>query len=76
LNIPNKIQKIVFSTTLNSANWLNSRMIKDKISSEISQIKKMPGKNLAIVGGAKIAQTFTKLDLIDDYQLYVHPMIL
>jgi len=71
----NQIQKLVFSTTLKSVNWQNSRVISDDIRTEISRIKKSPGKNIAIVGGAGIAQTFTKLDLIDDYQLYLHPVI-
>jgi len=70
-----QIQKIVISTTLKSVNWQNSRLVNNDISSEISRIKKMPGKNIAIVGGAGIAQTFTKLDLIDDYQFYLHPVI-
>jgi dihydrofolate reductase len=70
-----QIQKIVFSTTLKSVNWRNSRVVNDDISTEISRIKKIPGKNIAIVGGAGIAQTFTKLNLIDDYQLYLHPVI-
>ena len=70
-----QIQKIVFSTTLKSVTWQNSRVINDDISTEISRIKKLPGKNIAIVGGAGIAQTFTKLNLIDDYQLYIHPVI-
>ena len=71
----NQIQKIVVSTTLKSVNWQNSRVINENISNEIGRIKKLSGRNIAVVGGAGIAQTFTKLDLIDDYQLYLHPVI-
>jgi dihydrofolate reductase len=70
-----QIQKIVFSTKLKSVNWQNSRVVNDDICTEISRIKKLPGKNIAVVGGPGIAQTFTKLDLIDDYQFYIHPVI-
>ena len=70
-----QIQKIVFSTTLKSVTWQNSRVINDNISAEISRIKKLPGKNIVIVGGAGIAQTFSKLNLIDEYQLFLHSMI-
>ena len=70
-----QIQKIVFSTTLKSVNWQNSRVVNGDISTEISRIKKLPGKNIAIIGGAGIAQTFTKLNLIDDYQIYLHQVI-
>ncbi len=71
----NQIHKLVFSTTLKSVNWQNSRVVNDDISTEISRIKKQLGKNIAIVGGPGIAQTFTNLDLIDEYQLYIHPVI-
>lgn len=70
-----QIQKIVFSKTLKSVSWQNSRVINSDISTEISRLKRLPGKNIAIVGGAGIAQTFTKLNLIDEYQLYLHPVI-
>ena len=70
-----KVEKIVFSTTLKTVNWQKSRIINDDIGTEISRIKKLPGKDIAIVGGAGIAQTFTKLDLIDEYQLYLHSTI-
>lgn len=70
-----QVQKIVFSTTLKSVKWQNSLVIKEDISTEISRIKQLSGKNIALVGGAGIAQTFTKLNLIDEYQLYLHPVI-
>ena len=70
-----KIQKIVISTTLKSVNWQNSKVIKEDIGTEISRIKKLPGKNIAVVGGPRIAQTFIKLNLIDEYQLYLHQII-
>lgn len=70
-----QIQKIVISTTLKSVKWQNSRVINDNISTEISRLKNLPGKNIALVGGPGIAQTFTKLNLIDEYQLYIDPVI-
>lgn len=70
-----QIQKIVVSTTLKSVKWQNTRVINDNIGAEISRLKKLPGKNIALVGGPSIAQTFTKLNLIDEYQLYIDPAI-
>lgn len=70
-----QVTKLVFSKTLKIVKWQNSRVINENISEEISQIKKEPGKNIVIVGGPGIAQTFTKLNLIDDYQLYLHQVI-
>jgi dihydrofolate reductase len=69
-------QKLVFSTTLKNADWKNTRLVKENIAEEISNLKKQPGKNLAVAGGAGIAQTFIRLGLIDEYHLLVHPVIL
>ena len=70
-----QIQKLVFSTTLKSVSWQNSRVVNTDISTEIFRLKKLPGKNIILVGGPGIAQTFTKLNLIDDYQIYINPVI-
>jgi dihydrofolate reductase len=72
------VKKVVFSTTLKSVDWPSSSDISlatGDISKAIGQLKRAPGKNLAVVGGPKLAQTLTKLNLIDEYHLYVHPMI-
>jgi dihydrofolate reductase len=45
------------------------------IADEVAALKKQPGKNMAIVGGPKIAQAFTRLNLIDEYHLYLHPTL-
>jgi len=69
-------QKVVFSRTLDNVGWKNSRLVKENIAEEISRLKEQPGKNLALAGGAGIAQTFMRLGLIDDYQILVYPVIL
>lgn len=70
-----QIQKIVVSTTLKSVKWQNSRIITGDLTTEISRLKKLPGKHIAVVGGPGIAQTFTKLNLLDEYQMYIDPTI-
>ena len=69
-------QKVVFSRTLERVDWKNSRLVKGDIAAEIAALKAQPGKNLALAGGAGLAQTFIRLGLIDEYQLLVHPVIL
>lgn len=71
----NNIQKIVFSKTLKTVHWQNSRVVNTDIATEIERIKKLSGKDIVVVGGVGIAQSMTKLNLIDDYQLYLHPVI-
>jgi dihydrofolate reductase len=51
-------------------------LVNGNLAEEIGKMKRQPGKNLALVGGPGIAQTFMKLGLIDEYQIMVHPVIL
>jgi dihydrofolate reductase len=69
-------QKVVFSKTLNEVHWKNSRLVKGDIAEEIGRMKQMPGKDIALAGGAGLARTFIKLGLVDDYLFTVHPVIL
>lgn len=72
----NNLPKIVFSKTLEKAEWSNTRLIKDNIAKEIQKMKQQPGKDMVILGSGSIVQTFTNLGLIDEYQLLVHPVVL
>jgi dihydrofolate reductase len=66
--------KVVFSKTLEQVEW-NSRLVRENIAEEVVKLKEQPGKNLS-VGGSGIASTFMKLGLIDEYRLYIHPVVL
>ena len=66
--------KIVFSKTLDKVDF-NSRLIRDVTAEEITQLKAQPGKDLSI-GGPELASAFIKLGLIDEYQLFVNPVVL
>ena len=66
--------KIVFSKTLERVEW-NSRLVREDIAGEVSRLKAMPGGAMS-VGGTEIAASFMELGLIDEYRLYVHPVIL
>jgi dihydrofolate reductase len=68
------IPKIVFSKTLERVEG-NARLVRENIAEEIAKLKEQPGKDLGL-GGANIASTFMQLGLIDEYQLYVHPVVL
>ena len=70
------IPKIVFSKTLNEVTWNNTRLIKDNIAEEAKKLKELPGKDLVIFGSPGLAATFMDLDMIDEYKLTVHPVIL
>jgi dihydrofolate reductase len=68
------LPKIVFSKTLEKVEG-NARLVRDVAAEEIIGLKEQPGKDLA-VGGAGLASTFIALDLIDEYRLFVSPVVL
>jgi dihydrofolate reductase len=68
------LPKVVFSTTLQSVVG-NTRLARDGVGEEVSRLKEQPGKDIA-VGGAGLAQACMKLDLIDEWRLFVGPVLL
>ncbi|RKR29932.1 dihydrofolate reductase family protein [Arthrobacter oryzae] len=66
--------KIVYSRTLTAADW-NTTVVRDVVAEEVLELKAQPGGDLAL-GGADLADTFRRLGLIDEYWLYVHPVLI
>jgi dihydrofolate reductase len=66
--------KKVFSRTLERADW-NATVVRDVVPEEIMELKAQPGGDL-VLGGADLAAAFMRHDLIDEYRLYVHPIVL
>ncbi|WP_078578213.1 dihydrofolate reductase family protein [Salipaludibacillus agaradhaerens] len=71
----NKLNKIVFSRTLNKVTW-NARLVKEKAVEELLRLKREPGKDMVLFGGANIAETFMRNGVIDEYRLIVNPVVL
>ena len=69
------ISKIVFSRTLQDVTWKNTKLKKEIIKDEIRELKKQPGKNI-IVGSPSLIVALMQLNLIDEYQLNVQPIVL
>jgi dihydrofolate reductase len=70
------IDKIVFSKTLDTATWNNTRLIKQNIPEEIERLKEQPGRDMLIFGSPRLTHSFMKWDLIDEYKFNVNPVIL
>jgi dihydrofolate reductase len=66
--------KIVFSRTLERVEW-NSRLVRDDAAAEVARLKAQPGFDMD-VGGPTIASTLMRSGLIDEYRLFVQPVIL
>ena len=69
------IPKLVFSHTLNSVEWKNAKLAKRSIKEEVLDLRQKKGKDI-MVGSPSLIAELTKLNLIDEYQLCVHPVIL
>ena len=72
----NSLPKIVFSRTLNKPGWNNARLVKENIEEEIKNMKKQPGKDMALLGSGSILSEFTQRGLIDEYRIMVNPVVL
>ena len=69
------ISKIVFSHTLKNADWKNVKLAKGGIKKEVLELKQKAGKNI-LAGSPSLIVTLMQLDLIDEYQLCIQPIIL
>jgi dihydrofolate reductase len=72
----NNVAKVVVSTTLDKADWKNSTLIKGNLAEAITKLKQQPGKNISITGSGTLIGSLMQLDLIDEYQLLVFPVVL
>jgi len=73
----NTIPKYVASTTLKEPlPWSNSTLLKGDAAQAVSQLKQQPGKDLLIMGSGELIQSLMRANLIDDYVLLLHPLVL
>jgi len=72
----NQIPKAVFSGSLTQARWGETEIIRGDLASEIAHLKAQPGKDILAHGGAGFARSLIAANLIDEYQLVTHPVVL
>ncbi|MCB5164105.1 dihydrofolate reductase family protein [Streptomyces bambusae] len=66
--------KYVYSRTLKSAGW-NTTVVGEVVPDEVRALKDRPGGDL-VLGGARLAAEFLRHGLVDEFRLYVHPVVL
>jgi dihydrofolate reductase len=69
-----KIPKIVFSHTLKDTDWDSAKLATQPIEEVVSELKQQPGRDI-LVGSRSLIVELTNLDLIDEYQLCIHPVV-
>jgi dihydrofolate reductase len=73
-DVMNDIPKVVFSKTLTSADWAESRIAAGDLAEDIDRLKHQPGGVILAHGGATFVDALIGDGLIDEYRLVVHPV--
>jgi dihydrofolate reductase len=73
----NKTRKYVASTTLQEPlPWSNSTLLAGDAAEAVAGLKQQPGKNLTVLGSGELVQSLRRHDLVDEYVLLIHPLVL
>jgi dihydrofolate reductase len=70
----NRLPKVVFSQTLESAAWNNTRLIRENAQDEVRKLKNQPGGDMAIFGSANLMSSL--MEVIDEHRVMVNPVLL
>jgi dihydrofolate reductase len=73
----NKRQKYVASTTLREPlSWSNSTLLAGDALDSVAELKAQPGKDLVVLGSGELTQSLMQRNLVDEYVLTIHPLVL
>jgi len=72
----NGMRKYVVSTTMDTAEWDNSTVIKGDLAEEVSKLKRELEGDILVAGSATLVQALVERDLVDEYRLMVFPVVL
>ena len=71
----NTIPKVVFSNTLKSAGWNNTRLVKGRAEDEVARLKREGGQNMLVFGSAELSASLMRAGLFDEYRLCIVPVV-
>src|SRR5215216_422964 len=72
----NRVPKVVFSRTLDKADWNNTRLVTENAAEEVRKLKQQPGGTIFVFGSANFTATLMQNDLIDEYRIGLNPIVL
>ncbi|TDD20172.1 dihydrofolate reductase [Actinomadura sp. KC06] len=76
----NAMPKLVFSRRSEQLSWNNAHIVPvagdADLAEQVTRLKSEPGKDMVLFGGARLAQSFVRLALVDEYRLCVQPVAL
>jgi dihydrofolate reductase len=71
----NAIRKYVFSSTLQSADWNNSTIIRDDVVTAVTELKQQAGRDLIMYGYGRLSRTLLENHFVDEIRFSVHPVL-
>jgi dihydrofolate reductase len=71
----NRLPKYVASRTLADPAWEGTTVVRD-VPREVAELKERPGKPIFVLGSADLAQTLIEHQLVDEYHLWLHPVVI
>lgn len=76
-DVLNNTRKYVASTTLSEPlPWVNSTLLRGDAAEAVAELRAQPGRNIVILGSGLLVQSLMASDLIDEYVLLIHPLVL
>lgn len=72
----NTTRKYVVSRTLTDPSWRNSTVLSGDLAEEVTRLKNAGGKAIVATGSIRLVRDLARLDLVDEYRLFVHPVVL
>jgi dihydrofolate reductase len=66
----------VASRTLKTVSWQGAQLLRGDVAEEVARLKEQPGRELQVHGSGDLMQTLMAQDLVDEYRLFVYPVVL
>jgi dihydrofolate reductase len=68
------MQKYVFSTTLEQADWNNTKIVRADVATAVGDLRQLDGKDIVLYGHGPLGQALLEADLLDELNLWIHPV--
>jgi dihydrofolate reductase len=70
------IRKVVFSSTLDRADWNNTELVRGNAAAEVARLKSLPGRDILVFGSSELCDALLRAGLVDEYRIGLAPVVL